>query len=242
MPYIYSFRKKLLIGAGTGLWLIAFLVFIAPFDASDLTMTIRIRIMVVYGLIFLVCYMIIAALEWFVFVRSKYWPLQFEILSYLLLYTLVFFPTIVYYKSGIVNGDYTVIRFLYEQYIPILIIITPVLFLLKKIAVKTGNERTLTIKGENKRDFLRLSKDELVSISSSDNYIEVVYQKGEGYHKRLIRTTLKSIESDFPFLKRVHRSHLINADHFVEWSDKGTIIVAGNRIPVSKKYRENIPD
>lgn len=241
MPYIHSFRKRILVGAGTGIWLVTFLVFIAPFDASDLVLNIRIRIMVMYGLIFWVCYLIIAVLEWWVFTRSKKWSIQREIVSYLLLYTIVFFPTIIYYKSEIVNGEYTVTAFLYEQYIPILIIITPVLFLLRKIAAKSNDEQLIIIKGENKRDFLRLSKSELIGISSSDNYVEVFYQKDAELNKRLLRTTLKKVESDFPFLRRVHRSHLVNVDHFIEWSNKDTILVAGHKVPVSRKYRENIP-
>ena len=241
MPYIHSFKKKLLVGVGTGLWLTIFLIFVAPFDASDLIFSIRVRIMLVYGLIFFFGYLIISLIEKVLFLRSKKWSYGSEAIIYFLLYVVVFFPTIVYYKSEIVNGDYTVSSFFLEQYIPVLIIITPILYLLRKLAVRGGNEDQITIKGDNKRDILRLSSNELVCVSSSDNYIEVFYLKNGEPGKRLLRTTLKKVESELSFLKRIHRSHLINAEHFVEWQGRDSIVVSGVVLPVSKKYRDNIP-
>jgi len=241
MPYIHSLKKKVLVGAGVGLWLFAFLLFIAPFDASDLTFKIRVLIMVVYGLIFFLGYLIIIYFEWLVFSRLKYWSLRWEITMYFSLYSVVFIPTIFYYKSEIVNGDYAEFQFFLEQYIPTLIIVTPVIYLFRRIASKT-DEGLVTIKGDNKRDILRIATNNVISVSSSDNYIEVAYFKNGVISKRLLRTTLKKIESELLFLKRIHRSHLINIEHFIEWQGKDTVVVGGVVLPVSKKYRENVPD
>jgi len=241
MPYIHSFKRKILVGAGSGLWLFTFLVFIAPFDASDLSIKVRIWIMVVYGVIFFLGYLLLTFIEWRIYVQRRDWSSRYEVGFYLLLYLLVFFPTVSYYKSGIVNGDYAVFRFFLEQYVPILIIVTPVIFLLRKIAAPKGEKNAITIKGENKRDILRIAKSELVMVSSSDNYIEVSYLNQGLLTKRLLRTTFKKIESELSFLKRVHRSHLINEEHFKEWVGRDTINVAGAIVPVSKKYHGNIP-
>ncbi len=241
MPYIHSFKRKLRVGAITSLWLVAFLVFIAPFDASDLSFSIRMEIMIVYGLILFVCYAIVSIIESLFFLKFQNWSVSNEFGSYTLLYILVFPPTVLYYKSDIVNGDYSELNFFLEQYIPILIIITPVLFFLRKLASNSNKDELVILKGENKRDVLRLQVGELVCISSSDNYVEVSFLENGKIHKKLLRTTLKKVESDFSFLKRVHRSHLINPSHFVEWKNRDAIVLAGIIVPVTKQYHKNIP-
>ena len=241
MSGIQTFKRKIVPGIITAIWLVTFLVFIAPFDASDLSFGIRVRIMVYYGIIFLLCYLITIAVEDQLRKRSLSFWLH-EVIIHVFTYLIVFPPTLLYYESGIVNGDYGKYRFLTEQYLPILLIITPVLFGFRKMMLTHKNKTNITLRGENKRDVLQIALDQLVCVGSSDNYIEVSFLEDGRLQKKLLRTTLSKTEKEFSFLKRVHRSYLINPEHFTKWENKDSILVGGMKVPVTKQYRSNIPD
>ncbi|MEQ9467548.1 MAG: LytTR family DNA-binding domain-containing protein [Ekhidna sp.] len=245
MTFTKSYKVHLAVGVGVSTWLFFFLVFIAPFDVSDLSFFIRMQITIVYGLIFFLCYVISIFIQNMLFGISSKWSVKLELLIYLLLYLLAMPFTIWYYKSDIVNGDYSISRFILEQYIPILIIITPIMFLLRKLAAKSekviSHEKGLiTLKGENKTDILRLKSESIISANSSDNYVEVCYLDQGELKKKLLRTTLKKVESECDFLVRTHRSFLFNPNHFIEWISKDILRLTQIEIPVSKQYKDRI--
>ena len=201
--------------------------------------------MVIYGLITFLSYSACIVIQNMLFDRFFRWSIKLEILIYFILYLIALPFTVLYYKSDIVNGDYSVIRFILEQYIPILIIITPIMFLLRKFVSKNGRsisrkEGVVVLKGENRDDILRIRPEAIVSVSSSDNYVEVGYLDQKILRKKLLRMTLKKVELEFDFLIRSHRSHLINPIHFVEWVGKDTIKLNQIEIPVSKQYKSLI--
>ncbi|BAO76719.1 LytTR family DNA-binding domain-containing protein [Winogradskyella sp. PG-2] len=105
----------------------------------------------------------------------------------------------------------------------------------KKITHKFKN--TITLKGDNKLDVLKILPEDLVCISSADNYIEVNYLIQDKLHKKLLRNTLKGIQNELPYLLKVHRSHLINPSHFKEWNGSSSIILTEIKVPVSKNYK-----
>lgn len=245
MTFSKSYKAHLLVGLGVGVWLVLFLVLIAPFDVSDLTFLIRIKITVVYGLIFFLSYLACIIVQNALFKKFSKWSIKLEIILYALMYLVGLPFIIIYYKSGIVNGDYSISAFILEQYIPILIIITPIMFLLRRFVSKKGKvisveEGMITLKGENKNDILRLKSDTIISVNSSDNYVEVSYLEQNTLKKKLLRTTLSKVESEFEFLTRSHRSYLINTDHFIEWTGKDTAKLTQAEVPVSKQYKEAI--
>ena len=240
MPELLPFKKRIIPGLVTGAWLVTFLICIAPFDASDLSFKIRVTIMVVYGAIFLLCYLLLLTIEHLLVRASRsYW--SNEAIVYLLLYVMVFIPTVLYYESDIVNGDYGAYRFLTEQYLPILLIITPVLFGSRRMLLAKPASTDLVIRGENKLDVLRLTRDQLLYIRSSDNYVEVSFKENGTPRTKLLRTTLSKVEKQFDFLVRVHRSYLINPEHFTDWASKDRILVGGAEVPVTKPHRANLP-
>ncbi|MEM7298452.1 MAG: LytTR family DNA-binding domain-containing protein [Bacteroidota bacterium] len=242
MPYIHSFKGKMLVGVITSLWLVTFLIFIAPFDASDLSFQIRMQLMIPYGIFMFTGYMFVSWIEKLIYSKYNTWSVKQEILSYFILFLVVLPPTVLYYKSDIVRGDYPELYFILQQYVPIIIIITPVLFILRAYVSKRTIQSVYTIRGENKRDILKITMDELVAVSSSDNYVEVVFLKDGSIHKKLIRTQLKKVEAEFSLLKRVHRSHLVNPSHFVEWKNKDVGVFAGIEIPISKQFKRNVEE
>lgn len=156
---------------------------------------------------------------------------------------LTFFGSYLYYKSSIINGDYSFIKFALGVYTPILIILLFILvlarwFLNTKVANAQGSRIILT--GENKRDFLQIHLENLVAVSSADNYVEIHYLKESTIQKKLLRNTLKNILDQEPKLLKVHRSHLINPYHFKEWKNASTVIVHEVEIPISKNYKQAI--
>jgi len=73
-----SFKLHLIIAIMISVWLIIFLVLIAPFDAGDLSFMIRLQILPPYGLISLISYLAIIPLQDFVFKKSKKWTIFSE--------------------------------------------------------------------------------------------------------------------------------------------------------------------
>jgi DNA-binding LytR/AlgR family response regulator len=142
-----------------------------------------------------------------------------------------------------VNGEYSLIQFTLEVYYPIFIILLPIIifarwFVQKKL-VNPSTDKIVLI-GSNKLDILQINNSDLVCVSSADNYVDISYLVNNELNKKLLRTTLKSIESQFPELVKVHRSHLINPTHFKEWKDSNTLLLTQTEVPVSKSYKKVI--
>ena len=237
--YTYHLLTALIIAV----WLSIFLIIIAPFDAAELSFNIRLRIMPVYGLISFLGYLILIPLQnWAIRKMSKQFVL-FEILHIILFNILVLIGSYMYYKSSIVNGNYSFTKFTFEVYYPIFFILLPIIIFAKWFLKKknsTQDLKKIILKGDNKLDILQIESSDLICVSSADNYVEVNYLINDVLNKKLLRTTLKNIELQLPELVKVHRSHLINPIHFKEWKDATKVLVAGIEVPVSKNYKKDV--
>lgn len=133
-------------------------------------------------------------------------------------------------------------------YLPAIITILPIIIIGRygfgKYKHKKLEAQKIEIKGEGNYEGLRLLLNELISIQSSDNYIEVYYISGNALKKTLIRNKLSVIDEEFSELLRTHRSFLINPFHFQTWkTEKGkhNIILSHNiEVPISKTYLETV--
>ena len=85
---------------------------------------------------------------------------------------------------------------------------------------------------------------EVAFIRSADNYVEIVYKEGEIYKKKLIRNTLKNIESQinqYSNFIRIHRICIVNR-HYIEKlhksNDSHWLSIKGfdEHLPVSRQY------
>ena len=118
------------------------------------------------------------------------------------------------------------------------------LVLSRYIAARYGIESTkshnITLKGENRHDILIISKNQLVALEGANNYVAVYYLVNEQLQKKLLRTTLKKIHQQVPDMTQVHRSYLVNKNHFVEWKDNLSMTLTQLTVPVSKKYKPNL--
>ncbi len=238
-----SYSRQFIVAFVIGVWLSFFLVLFAPFDASDLSLRIRIILLPVYGLIASLGYLLMIPLQNLIRKKTKKWNTRSELVL-LFIYTLLCLSfSYLYYKSSYINGTYTFPEFLFGQFFPIFIVLLPILIFSRWFLYRRANKvlpRKIILRGENKLDIIQLELSDLLCISSADNYIEVNYFEDDNLKKKVLRTTLKKIHQIVPSLLKVHRSYLINPVHFRNWKDSKKIYLAKMEIPVSKKYRNDV--
>lgn len=235
-----SFKHHTILASVVSLWLVVFLIFIAPFDTSDLNMVNRFKILPFYGVLSFGVYLLLILAQNLFFKRYKTWNLSLEFLFILIYDIILLLFSYLYYKTDIVNGIYNFKTFSLKVYLPICLILFPILFFLRWfINKKTTHKKSaiITLKGDNKLDILKILPEDLICISSADNYVEVSYLIRGELQKKLLRHTLKGIQNDVPNLLKIHRSHLINPTHFKEWNGSNSIILTEMEVPVSKNYR-----
>jgi len=236
-------RDHTLLAFCLGLWLTFFLILISPFDTSDLTLKAKFMILPIYGLIVFLIYMAVFFIQSWLYKRDGLWTMQREVLTLLVFYLAIPISSFWYYQTDIVNGTDDFITFLFFQYAPIAIIISPLIiygrvFLNKRYRNSLKNKVLLT--GDNKGDQLQVDPNSILYISSAQNYIEVYYLQNDQIKKHLLRTTLKSASSELDHLTQVHRSYLINPAHFTKWKNTSTVYIQDIEVPVSKKYKEDL--
>ena len=238
-----SYKHHLIVALIIALWLYLFLVLIAPFDTSDLSFSIRLLILPPYGFISFAGYMILVPWQnWFFKNKSK-WNLPFEIIFVLLFNFIILLGSFAYYKTDIINGAYSFTKFTFQVYYPIFFILLPMLLFLRwRLNRKTASEKPnkIVLRGANKLDVLYIRLNDLICISSADNYVEVSFLENDVLRKKLLRTTLKEIKPQEPSLIQVHRSHLINSLHFIAWKNSNTLLLTQMEVPISKTYKKDI--
>lgn len=224
-------------------WLVGFLVLIAPFDIRELPILARLQILPFYGIIAFVCYMIMIPLQNWIFEKRSDWNVSLEISLIILFNIIVLIVNYYYYKSSIINGDSGLLDFAIQIYYPVFLILLPILLFsrwyLNNKLVAQGPEKIVLI-GDNKLDILQLDLEDIVCVSSAENYVEVNYLVNQVLQKKLLRTTLKKLHLQVPELVKTHRSYLINPIHMKEWKDANTLVLTQKEVPVSKNYKNTL--
>lgn len=237
-----SIKHHLLIGFFISVWSFIFAFFIKPFDDGSINFQMWLYISIGFSIIAFLCYGLLTIVQKKVYQNLLKWNIGFEIAFLILFYLLFLIGTYSYYKSPLLNGGYDFSKFFRVIVLKVALILTPLIVLariysIKLIPIKNEN---ITIKGENKLDVLKINKLDLVCVSNSQNYVELYYIQDGKLKKKLIRSSLKKIQTDFDFLVQVHRSHLINPTHFIAWKNQNTISLTQIEIPISKNYKEQI--
>lgn len=215
-----------------------------------------------FSLLEFITYALVSLVQYKIFQKIKKWNWSLEIGMYTLFFVVYTMTTYIYYRGSIVNGIYDFPRFFREISINLVIILSPIIAIARHYSLKliptphegTKEERIeekkegkeeskekyeedIVIKGAYKLDFLKIKQSELVCISNTQNYVEVFYLENDELKTKLIRSTLKKLLVDLSFLIQVHRSHLINPQHFKSWKDSNTIVLTQKELPVSKTYK-----
>lgn len=245
-PFATAFKIHLAISFSVAIWTVLFLILLAPFDVSDLTTKYKFLLMPTYGFLFITSYLLVLPIQYWQYRRAGRWSVSSEILLIFLFFTLCFFLCFAYYHSPIMNGDLSRLQFLLQQYIPISIIVLPLLLFLRWGAGKLFSKekkiskKVIVLTGQLKKDYLQVRPEQLIFIKAADNYVEINYLRDQGISKHLMRGTLKKIASTATHLIPTHRSYLINPDFFERWNSSTEISVYGIPIPVSKTFRPSL--
>lgn len=243
-----NYRPQLIVGLVLAIWLYFFLVLVGPFDASELSVRIRVILMVGYGLVFFLSYAVIIPIQNKIYSYKGKWDLSSELIIVFLFCSLCMPLTFAYYKSKLVNGTMTFEGFAQNIYLPMIAILIPVIFLGRYLVARHGNggiaaknnNPTITLMGENKLDILNLPMSHLVALEAASNYVAVYYMIDGQLQKKLLRTSLRKIHNSVPEMVQVHRSYLVNSQHFIEWKDGLTLSMTQLFVPVSQKYKSTL--
>jgi hypothetical protein len=108
----------------------------------------------------------------------------------------------------------------------------------------------ITIPSDTAGENLELDLSDLCFVRSSDNYIEVYYLQGGKITKKLLRGTLRRLESVFepyPQLYRCHKSYIVNLSKVTHVSGnaqgyKLTLSDIAEPIPVSRQNNQEVKD
>lgn len=108
----------------------------------------------------------------------------------------------------------------------------------------------IEILSENKSDKLRLKYAQIVSVKSANNYTEINYLENNRVIKKLLRNTLKNIETQLSQRKifiRCHRTSLVNVSYidklFRSYSGYSLKLTCCDElIPVARQYVIHIKD
>lgn len=201
-----SLKHHVVIGALLCLWSFLFAFFTRPFEHGTMDLNKWIYVSVGFSLASFISYLIVGVYQRIIFFKTMKWSTFFEISTYVLYYGIYAVITYIYYRSEIIDGIYTFPRFFTDIILNIILIVTPILFLARRYSIKLipKKEEKITIKGDNKLDFLKIKKSELICISNSQNYVEVFFLENEQLKTKLIRSSLKKMQYDFDFLVQIH--------------------------------------
>ena len=251
-PFDPKLKHHVFIAFGLAIWIFIFLFFTEPLDVNEFGATEKLIYLPGYGIIGAILYLITLVFQnWIYHKHNQNWFIFSEIV-FLLVFIL--FSIVVlrwFYLHVIIDWHPNAYTFWYHLraiIFPAVLTVLPIVvigrFALGKYHEKRLEDQKIEIKGEGNYEGLRLQFNEVISIQSSDNYIEVFYLSGHQLKKTLIRNKLSTIDEEFPELLRAHRSYLINPFHFRQWkTENSKLIICLNHdieVPVSKTYQKTI--
>lgn len=248
LPLNTSYGPQLLFGLFLGVWLYLFLVLIGPFDAAEVPLSIRTFLMIGYSLVFFLAYALLVVVQNKLYQYLGKWTIGWECFIVLLFCVYSLPLCFAYYKTDIVRGDFNFDKFTFSIYLPTLAILLPVIFLGRHLLVRNKKEKrseenaiaSVTLLGENKLDILKLPIANLIAIEAANNYVVVYYLLGGNLQKKLLRSSLSKIHQTVPQMVKVHRSYLVNWEHFIAWQDGTTLLLTQTTVPVSQKYKPTL--
>ncbi len=106
----------------------------------------------------------------------------------------------------------------------------------------------ILLSGENGKEQLLLNSEDLLYISSSDNYVEVHYEQKGQLRRMILRSTMTRMEALLQtqaHIVRSHRSYIVNLHQIASFRAKGKGLQLSLRqrdhsIPVSSKYKDRV--
>ena len=242
-----SLKPHLLISVILAVWVFLYLFFVKPFQ-HDIVVENSQWLPIAIGVAFviLIDYMLLVFLQNPIFLKINKWTIGYEIAFLFLLNALIVITSYAYFKFSLKSDEYNLFEYFYNNYLPSLTLFLPIIILSRFFLINQSganslhDKKIIKITGKNKSDFLKINQDDLICVSNAHNYVEVFYLNNNILKTKLIRSTLKEIQTNIPLLVKIHRSHLINPFHIVELNDKNTLNLKYIDRPVSQKYKFTI--
>ncbi len=251
-PFDPLLKHHLIMGLLLAIWVFVFLYFTEPLDVNEFNDSEKLIYLPAYGFIACLLYYICLPFQNWLYRKCKnQWFILSE-LSFVMVFSIVGIIVLrLFYLHVIMDWHPFAYSFSYHLksiLLPALLTVLPIIligrFAFGRYHEKRLDDQKIEIKGEGNYEGLRLHFNDLISIKSSDNYIEIHYLSGIELKKTLIRNRLSSVDEEFPELIRTHRSHIINPYHFRQWhteNGKHTLVLNHNiQIPVSKTYLQDV--
>jgi len=254
LHFLSSIRNRILVGFILCIYLNFIVIVLQPFDTSQFVSEHKTLLLSGYGILASLVFVIHGSIESSCYVKmGKVWLVWYEMITVI---TFCFFAgTVLYlYNVYIVNESKTVsgggyLTFLFITTAAMMpVFVPPMLYLRQKFGERIIplSDNAIILTGENKNEILRLEKEELLFIKAVENYIEICFiDKNKKIISKTFRQTLSNVCEQVPFMKKSHRSYLVNTNTIKEiignsQGAKITFVVGEKEIPLSKTYYKDI--
>ena len=217
-----SIKPGVLISGGFGITVLLILVLFSPFGMQNIK-TFAERLIVALG------YSSIAFLIWLVFliITKRFQPKRiraWEILVWVVVVQVLIGTASTVYNNIVFDNPYLFEFFFQFQFVVQVTGILPIVMLFlflgtpyydAILSLGTGSGSLLvTLEDENPAKSVTLPAEEIVAITSLDNYLKIVTQRnGEIQKPIILRGTMKNLEKiigDTDCFMKCHRSHIVN--------------------------------
>jgi hypothetical protein len=272
-PFNNSKKKDFISAFLFGLFVFLFLFIFQPFGLSNYQDETKTLELAGYGLVTFI--LLFSSNRFF----SLAFPVWFSKASWTVGKNIIY-TTLIFFIIGFGNLLYSVLvgylpisleGFLYYQTWTILVGVFPVTistFVVYSQRLKTAMkeagqlnaslhppaEKThanLEIPSQNKSETIKINVDQLLSVKSVENYVEVYALINNQLSKTILRNTLKNIQvsmKEYDFIEQCHRSYIVNLEKVSSFKGnaQGLTLSFNNsiplEIPVSRSYVQHIKD
>ena len=168
---------------------ICFLVIIGPFDTYELSFWWRAELMLGYWLPL--------PIQNWLYQRGKQWTWRLELLIVSLVFMMAFTPVYGYYKSDIIEGEFTLTHFGLGGYLPSSLILLLIMIAVRRLIMRNDvvaegiidSPNKIVLRGNYQKDILRIYWADLICIKSAGNYVAVYYLQADQFQKKFLRTS-----------------------------------------------------
>ncbi len=258
IAFTSSFKYQVMISVILGLLLALIMIFLEPFGTYDFKADNKHLIFAGFGIVFSIFYLVSSRMEvWWFNSLNKKWEVKHEVFSFVILVLISSVPIHFYnqvFLNDWFNQNDTVsnyvshgIWFFRNSLLPIMLLLLPFYLYLRNRFGKLHTAEPLMeieILGANKGEKLVILENQLLFVKSSENYVEIFYEKDDKIQHNVFRNTLTAINEQAPFLIYCHRSYLVNIDNIkrIKGNSQNAKIEFhfDMEIPLSNTYYKNV--
>ncbi len=263
---LYTLKEQLKLFFGISLGIFLFILFFQPF--GSVRPNIDEKLLYTAGLggityLMMWIFRILIPYTFHGFLRFNKWDIHSETLIYVLiwLFNSLAFVFYIRYVGPLRMSMYLIFKIALVSLVPLVILITSdtrksLNNLLQALIEKNNNLSLLlsdteekgkpveVFSSDNKSEIIKLNIDDLILVKSADNYVEILYKDDEKIQQKLIRNTLRNIETQlkkYSEFIRTHRTCIVNKKFVLDFTHgyagyKLKLSGYPEEIPVSRQY------